>query len=151
MKLELTININQSKEVIWKAITDIENCSDMISSIVALEIIDKPETGLVGLKWKETREMFGKEAVETMWITEAVENEYYIARAESHGSVYVSKLALKDLDGKTQLSMSFEAIAQTTLAKIMSFCMGFLIIGSMKKMVNKDLQDIKKFCEAKNK
>jgi len=39
--------------------------------------------------------------------------------------------------------MSFSAKAQTSLAKILSKCMGFMIKGSMRKALTKDLKDIK--------
>lgn len=42
----------------------------MVSGIISLNILHQPEDGLVGLKWEETRKMFGKEASETMWITD---------------------------------------------------------------------------------
>ena len=62
------IEIMDSKENVWKAITDIENSGGMISSILDIHILHKPPDDLVGLKWEETRKMFGKEAMETMWI-----------------------------------------------------------------------------------
>ena len=66
------------------------------------------KNGLVGLKWTETRLMFGKQATETMWITDAEENDYYQTRAESHGSIYISRLEIKDSGDGTELTMSFE-------------------------------------------
>lgn len=54
MKVSVDIEIAVPKEVLWSAITDIENCSKMISSIIDLQILRQPEDGLVGLKWKET-------------------------------------------------------------------------------------------------
>lgn len=127
------IAINRSRDSIWKAITDIEKCESMISSIMKINILDKPSDSLVGLRWEETREMFGKEATETMWITESVVNEYYCARAESHGSVYVTRLSLTESGSGTLLKMAFSGIAQTNIAKILSFLMGPLIRKSIKK------------------
>jgi hypothetical protein len=46
----------------------------VISSILKITILNKPANDLVGLKWEETREMFGKEAMETIWITDSVDN-----------------------------------------------------------------------------
>ena len=77
MNVTVDIEIQKPGKAIWSAITDINNCSKFISSITDLQILNQPEDSLVGLKWKETRLMFGKAASETMWITDAVENEYY--------------------------------------------------------------------------
>ena len=107
MKVVVDIEIAKLREDIWSAITDIENCARMISAIIDLEILNQPEEGIVGLKWKETRLMFGKQASETMWITESVENEYYCTRAESHGSIYITRLSLSERGNNTLLTMSF--------------------------------------------
>lgn len=147
MNVEVDIEIAAPKERIWAAITDIENCADMISGIENINVLNQPENGVVSLKWEETRTMFGKQATETMWITEAEENRYYKTRAENHGTVYISKLALSEQGENSKLTMSFTAEAQTTMTKIFSALMGVFVKGSMKKMIAKDLADIKAFVE----
>ena len=147
MQLVVEINISKPKNIVWDAITDIENCPDMISSIIDLEILNQPTDTILGLKWKETRKMFGKEATETMWITEFSKNEYYCTRAESHGSVYITKLSLKEIEDNTILTMSFTAEAQSVFVKCVSSILSLFIKSSMKKELFKDLIDIKKFVE----
>ena len=147
MKVSTEVNINANRADVWNVIADIENSINVVSSINKIEVIDKPQNSLEGFKWKETRTMFGKEATETMWITESKENEYYQTRAESHGSVYISKLSLNEGDNLTELTMSFEGIPQTATAKILSFLMSPMIKNSMKKALAKDLGDIKKHLE----
>ena len=62
MLVEAQITINASKAAIWAAITDIENASEIITGIEKIEIVEKPAAGLVGLRWRETRMLFGKPA-----------------------------------------------------------------------------------------
>ena len=147
MKVSTSIDISKPREDVWKVITDIENCQGRISSIISIEVLEKPESGFVGFKWKEARKMFGKEATEVMWITDSVENEYYCTRAESHGSIYVTRLSLAESAGITTLTMAFTGEAQTFVAKIFSVLMSPLIKGSMKKELQKDLSDIKNYLE----
>ncbi len=147
MNVTVDTEINRSKDVVWKAITDIGNWEYVIPSILKISVLNKPPNGLVGLKWEETREMFGKEATETMWITDSDENKHYSTRAESHGSVYITKLSLKENDGSTVLTMSFYGTPQTIVAKILSFIMKPLINSSIKKALVKDLRDIKAYVE----
>ena len=147
MKVSTSIEISKPRENVWKAITDIENSPGRISSIIAIEVLEKPEAGFVGYKWKETRKIFGKEATEIMWVTDSVENEYYSTRAESHGSVYVSRLSLTESAEITTLTMSFSGEAETLVAKILSALMGAFINSSMKKELQKDLLDIKNYVE----
>src|SRR3954467_11861400 len=90
MIVEAQVTINGSKAAIWAAITNIENASETISGIEAIEVLEKPANGLVGLKWRETRMLFGKSATAEKWITDAAENEFYKTRAESDGFVFLS-------------------------------------------------------------
>ena len=147
MQCSTSIEISKPKADVWKAVTDIPNAVGMISGILSVEVLENPEAGLVGFKWKETRKMFGKEATEIMWITDAADNEYYCTRAESHGSVYKTRLSLNDDDGNTRLTMAFTGEPQTMGAKILSFVMGGFMKGSMEKELRKDLTDIKNFVE----
>ena len=148
MKLSVFVEIEKPIEEVWNAIIDFENCSNYIESIIKLEVIDQPIDTLLGFKWKETRVMFGKESSETMWITDYVENEYYQTRAESHGSIYISRLSVEGVGENTKLTMSFTTEAQTFIAKIFSVCLGFMVKGSMRKAVFKDLIDIKNHLES---
>jgi len=148
MEISVSVEISNTTEEVWKVITDFKNSPNYIKSIVNVEIIEQPKDTLVGFKWKETRVMFGKEATEIMWITDSVENEYYQTRAESHGSIYISKLSIEHIEQITKLTMSFSSEATTFIVKLISLLMGFVIKGSMKKAINKDLTDIKTYLES---
>ena len=143
MKVKADITINSAKEAVWRVITNIENSVNTISAIENIEVLEKPENGLVGLKWQETRTMFGQQATEIMWITEAQENAYYRTRAENNGAVYISELRVEGSGDKTLLSMEFEGEAQSFGAKLMSFLTGFLFKGATEKAIKQDLEDIK--------
>ena len=120
MKFEGKTHIKGTREEVWRVITNIVESEKTIEAIEAIEILKKPTTGLVGLKWRETRTMFGRSATEVMWITDAKENEYYQTRAESHGAIYISKLQIEEEGDGVELTMTFDGQAQTTMAKIMS-------------------------------
>ena len=48
MKLSVQVEINDSKERVWNAISDIENSVHMISGIEKIEVLEKPEADFVG-------------------------------------------------------------------------------------------------------
>ena len=148
MKIQVNITIDDTKENIWKVITDIEGSVNNIKGIEKIEILENDGDKFLGLKWRETRTMFGQTATEVMWITEAVENEYYLTRAESHGAIYKTELRLTKNGKSTNLIMIFTAELVTFKAKLMSI-MGFLFIGATRKALNEDLKDIKKAVEEK--
>ncbi len=143
MAFKSEISIAASPAKIWNVITDIENSDQFISGIQSLEILEKPDQGLVGLKWEETRIMFGQTATETMWITDVKENRYYKTRAERPGVVYITTLSLEENGDSTDLSMELEAEISTFGARLMSSVMGIFFNKATLKALQKDLEDIK--------
>ena len=147
MQLCVNIDIESSKSKVWAAITDIKHCDKMISGITKLNIIEQPEEGLIGLKWTETRLMFGKEAAETMWITDCKEQVYYYTRAENSGAIYVTKMSVLEVGNTTRLTMLFTASSDSFFVRIISSIMSLFIKTYMVKMLKRDLEDIKSFVE----
>lgn len=147
MLVEAQVTINGSKAAIWAAITDIENASGTISGIEKIEILEKPANGLVGLKWRETRMLFGKPAAVEKWITDAAENEFYNTRAESDGNVYLSTMSISERSGGFTLASSHDSQPQGLIARLLLIPMGLLFKGVAKKALLQDLNDIKSAVE----
>jgi hypothetical protein len=143
MKVTVDVNIKGSKEAIWRAITDIEGSVNRISGIQKVEVLEKPENTFIGFKWRETRIMFGKEATEIMWVTEAEENKGYKTRAESHGAVYISSFDIEEKEDGCILAMGFESQAVSLGGRIMDKVFGKMMKGATEKDLRKDLEDIK--------
>ncbi len=149
MFVEAQVTINGSKAAIWAAITDIEHASETISGIENIEVLEKPATGLVGLRWRETRMLFGKPATAEKWVTEAVENEFYKTRAEDNGFVFITTIRMSESGGGITLTSSHDSQPQGFAAKLMSLPMGLLFKGVAKKAILQDLNDIKSIVEQK--
>jgi len=146
MIVEAQVTINGSKAAVWAAITDIENASEIISGIENIEVLEKPANGLVGLKWRETRMLFGKPATVEKWITDAAENEFYTTRAEDNGFVFLSTIRISESSGGITLTSSHETKPQGIVARLKSMPM-FLFKGVIKKALLQDLNDIKSAVE----
>ena len=143
MIVEAQVTINGSRAAIWAAITNIENASETLSGIENIEVLEKPANGLVGLKWRETRMLFGKSATAEKWITDAAENEFYKTRAESDGFVFVSTMSISESTGGMTLTSAHESQPQSVVARVMSIPMGLLFKGVARKALLQDLNDIK--------
>ena len=148
MIVEAQVTINGSKAAIWAAITNIENASETISGIENIEVLEKPANGLAGLKWRETRMLFGKPASVDKWITDAAENEFYKTRAESDGFVFLTSMTISEGSGGVTLTSSHDSRPQGIVAKLKSIPMP-LFKGVMKKAILQDLNDIKSAVEKK--
>ena len=143
MIVEVQVTINGSRAATWAAITDIEHASEIISGIQKIEIVEKPANGLVGLRWRETRILFGKPADAEKWITDAVENEFYKTRAEDNGFVFTSTTSISESGGGITLTSRHVTEPQGIVPKLMSIPMGLFFKGVAKKALLQDLIDIK--------
>jgi polyketide cyclase/dehydrase/lipid transport protein len=147
MMVEVQVTINGSRAAIWAAITDIEHAANAISGIDNIEVLERPATGLVGLKWRETRMLFGKPATADKWITDAAENEFYKTRAEDGGFVFLSTLRISESSSGMTLTSAHDSRPQTFVARLMSIPMGLLFKGVAKKALLQDLNDYKAVVE----
>jgi carbon monoxide dehydrogenase subunit G len=149
MQIDARTVIQADRETVWKALIDKENIRQVIPGIEKIEVLEKPKAGVVGLKWTETRTLFGKSASATMWITEASDFEFYRTRCEEHGAVYQSSYELKPVSGGTELTMRFRSQSVTFGTKVFSLLLGWAFVGVTRKAMDKDLADIKASLEGK--
>jgi hypothetical protein len=147
MIVEAQVTISGTRAAVWAAITDVDSASRIISGVESVEILERPATGLVGLKWRETRMLFGKSASADKWITGAVENEYYETRSEEQGFVYSSILSIAEARDGISLCSRHESKPQGIVARLVSVPVGVLFKGVAKKALLQDLRDIKSAVE----
>lgn len=148
MIVEAQIIINGSKASVWDAITNIENASKIINGIEKIEVLEKATNGLIGLRWLETRMLFGKPVTVEKRIIDASENMYYRTRTEDQGFVFLTTLSIFDSNDGVVVKSSHETKPQGIIAGIKSIPM-VLFKGVIKKAVKKDLMDIKLAVEQK--
>jgi len=141
--VQAQVSIQGSRAAVWAAIADIENAADIVNGIESIEVLERPASGLVGLKWRETRMLFGKPASAVKWVTEAVENEFYTTRAEEQGFVYTATLSLAEGPGGVTLTSAHDSLPQTFGARLMTLPMGLFFKGAIRKALLQDLDDIK--------
>jgi uncharacterized protein YndB with AHSA1/START domain len=142
MIVEAQVTINGPKAAVWAAITNIEHAAEIIRGIEKIDIVEKPANGLVGLKWRETRMLFGKPATVEKWITDAVENESYKTRAEDSGFLFLTTNRITESGGGVRLTSSHETKPQGIVARLKSLPMP-LFKGMIRKAILQDLNDIK--------
>jgi carbon monoxide dehydrogenase subunit G len=150
MTVEVAVSVHAPKERVWRLVTDIENAARTISAIETIEVLERPETGLLGLKWRETRAMFGKTVTEVMWVTDVDEGTSYTTEARSHGSIYRTRIGLSGHgDGGTvRLGMEFRAEPQSFGARVASVVLGPVMKRAVRKALLGDLEETKRAAEA---
>ena len=120
-----------------------------MTGIQSIEILDKPASGLVGLKWRETRMMFGKPASVDKVVIEAAENDFYRTRAQEGGFVFITTKSVAEGPGGATLTERHETIPQGFMPRLMCIPMRLFFKGVAKKAVLQDMNDIKAAVERK--
>lgn len=147
MIVEERVTIRGSKESVWSAISNIEGSERIISGVEKIEVLERPSNGLVGLRWRETRLLFGRPATVEKVISEASEGTSYTTRAESEGFIFLTTMRISDADGGTMLASSHESLPQGLVTRLKSIPMVLFFKGMLKKAILQDLNDIKSAVE----
>lgn len=136
-------------EPVFAVYTDLEKAAERIPGITALELLTEGPIGK-GTRWRETRIMFKKEAVEEMEISAFDSPRSYCVEATSHGMRYETLIEFTEEAGGTRVTWTFVGTPLTFGAKIMAPIFGLLMGGVMKKCMRNDLEALRDVCEQKN-
>jgi len=147
VKVEVSETIKAPVGEVFRVFTDWRNIEARVSGIKKIEFLAKGGRPEVGMKWRETRVMFGREATEEMWITEIKPNQSYVVEAESHGTKYRSTYEFIDKGRETEVKLEFAGIPVSFAAKIMSV-LGVIFASSVKRALADDMADLKKVIES---
>lgn len=154
--LTITADIVAPAERVFQLATDFERSPDIIDAIDSVEMLSDPphSPARVGTRFRETRTMFGKQATEEMEVTaisppgaDGGEAGSYTIEAHSHGTHYVTLLAIEPIDAeRCRFAMTFNVRPEKLAAKLLS-PLGGLMMKQVRKALEKDVQDIKRAAE----
>lgn len=143
MELVVSRNIDAEPAVVWRIVTDIEGSADVLTNVLRVERLDDAETFGVGMRWRETRTMFGKEATEEMQVTEVDPGVSYTVVSDSGKTRYTSVVRVTPLDDdRSELSMSFGAETSGIVTTILGATIGRLFQGATRRTLEQDLADL---------
>ena len=132
---------------VFEVFTDLRNAPGRIKAILKLDVLTDGPVGK-GTRFRETRKMFGKEATETMEITDFQPGRSYTVRAESCGARYTTMFAFAPAGAGTRVDMTFTIESLTFWAKLFSPLMG-LMSGVIRKCFEADLADLQAAAEGR--
>lgn len=144
--LTLTKHINAAPEKVFAVSTDLGSYPTMVPAITRVEVLTPGPVGN-GTRFRETRLMFGKEATETMEFSDLRPAKGYTIGCTSCGVRYTTRFTFRPTSGGTELAMDIDCTPVSLFAKVMSPITGFMMRGAMKKMLDADLDCIKKAAE----
>lgn len=109
MDVTVTRRTTAPPDVVWSVATDIEGTVEVLEGVTGVERLDGGDGFGPGLRWRETRVLFGREASEELEITAVEEGRSYTAEAESGGTRYHSVLRVEPAETGSLVTMTFGA------------------------------------------
>ena len=143
--IHTTRQINAPLDLVFWTIADVRNFSQAVPSIVRIEFEGDQQEG-VGTRFKETREMNGKEVTVPLEITELIPNERVRMVSDTGGTVWDSVFTVTQSGDIVEMHMEMEARA----SKIMARVINPLIRGMVVKGVEADMDAVKHYCESQS-
>jgi Polyketide cyclase / dehydrase and lipid transport len=141
MKIEVETHVAAAPDIVYAVVTDIAHWPDFIRSIDLIEILT---AGAVtdGMRFRETRTMFGRSATEEMTVAKLAPPHRFDLIAENHGTRYLAVHDIAPAAGGSRLRLVFE-VTPVTLAAKMGAIIGLMFKGAVTNQLRSDLTDIK--------
>lgn len=142
MLVEAVVPLTGTRAAAWALITDIERAASQISGILGIEMLERPATGLLGTRWRETRLLFGKPATAEKEIIAVTPGESYTTRTVDAGFEFLCTRRLREGAGGLEYEEIHDSRPQTFLARVQAVPMGLFFKGVARKAILQDLLDI---------
>jgi hypothetical protein len=142
----LTKQVAAPPAAVFAVFADLEHAVGRVQAISKLEVVTPGPVG-VGTRFRETRKMFGKDCTEEMQITAFEPGRGYEVTMQSCGAEFRTVFRFVPEGSGTRVEVDFKPRALSLFAKLM-VPMSWLMMGSMKKCFDQDLEDLKKATES---
>ncbi len=138
----VTRRIDAPVHVVFRTVAQVEQFSQAVPGILRVEFLSEVKSG-VGARFRETRMMMGREASTELEVTEYVENERVRIVSEAGGALWDTVFTVVPDGEGTALGMVMDAQPLSMSARMTLP----LIIGTVRKAIEQDLDAVKAFCE----
>ena len=127
---------------VFEYATDLRRAPERITGIRRLDVLTEGPVRK-GTRFRETRIMFKKEATEEMEIVAFDPPHAYTVGCENHGCRYLTEFRFRPERSGTNVSIRFQGVALTPVAKVMAFLLAPLVKSTCEKAFAKDMNDLR--------
>ena len=144
MQLDLSRHVDSDPHTVWEVLTGIPSAPRTLSGVLSVEILNTSPYE-PGLRWRETRKMFGMKSTEEMMVQSAEPPHSTTIVAENGGTEYKTVFTVTpDAEGGSTLRMRFGAHTAhaPAVSRVAMAVMGRFAEKSTRKTMEQDLADI---------
>src|SRR5262245_7473484 len=141
----VTSGIAAPVDRVFGVFTDIEHSAEHVSGIKKLEILTSGGFRL-GTRWREVREVLGREVSEEMEVTAFERNRTYTITNDAHGTRVDTVFSFESSAEGTKVTIEFELEPQSFAARLLS-PLGWALAGKIRDAMTQDMADLKRAAE----
>jgi len=127
---------------VFEILSNAEVFSEAVPQILNVEFLSEQKRG-VGTRFRETRDMNGKEVQTELEITELVENDRIRMVSDQGGTIWDTLFTVEDAGEYTVMTMTMDCRPYRLLARLLNL----VIMGMVRKAVESDMDAVKAYCE----
>lgn len=142
-EIVVTRRLSAPPEAVWAVLTDLEHAPETLRAVTKVELLTPGPYG-VGTRWRETRQMWGREATEEIWVTASEAPSRTVVEANPGKTRYTTTFTLRPAGSGTQLDVRFTArtLRPKPWERVLWKLFGPLGARATRKVLQKDLEDI---------
>ena len=141
----VTSRIAAPVERVFGVFTDIEHSPEHVSGIKKLEILTSGGFRL-GTRWREVREVLGRDVSEEMEVTAFERDRTYTITNDAHGTRVDTVFSFEPANGDTKVTIEFELEPQSFAARLLA-PVGWALAGKIRDAMTQDIADLKRAVE----
>lgn len=135
--------INATSDQVFQVISSPEGFQKAVDNIVKIEYLTEQQSG-AGTRFRETRNMNGREAAVVLEIAECESPERVRMVSDEAGTIWDTAFSVSQNADQTVLQMAMEARPHHWLARLLTPA----LMPMISKAVEADLDHVKDYCEA---
>ncbi|MCA9310861.1 MAG: SRPBCC family protein [Phycisphaerales bacterium] len=141
--MHISRHINAPADVVFDAISDPDTFAQVVPEIDRIEYVTEKRRE-VGARFRETRTMRGRQATAELEIADFVPGQRIRLTSEAGGSLWDSTFTVEpEGDGASTLTLDMQVTPRRLAARLTNP----LIMGMIRKAIEKDMNAIKSWCE----
>lgn len=130
---------------VFGVFTDIESSPGRVRHIHRVQLLTS--TGFhLGTRWRETRELAGREVSGECEVTDFEAGRQYTISAEMRGARVDARFSFTPVIGATDVTLELELIPQS-FGAVLAAPVGRLMFGPLRRAIEADLADLRLACE----
>ncbi|MEW6321716.1 MAG: SRPBCC family protein [Acidobacteriota bacterium] len=131
---------------VFAVCADIAGAAGRVRNIRRIEILTPGGRSMLGMRWRETRDVLGREVSEELEMTAFEQDQSFTITSARHGTRFDVTFRFAPTAEGTKVTATLDIVPQT-FGAILTAPFGVMLLSVLKKNLEEDLRDLKQAIE----